>query len=443
MPTNNAVNLSSAGIVKYDGAGNFSADTVTLHAALIGGSSNSITSILLTNGQLLIGSTSNDPIAATLTSSGGTVTFTPGSGSLNLEVTNAISAPVTVPQGGTGRTTLTTHGVLVGEGTSAINQLTVGTNGQVLVGSTAADPIFATLTSTGSTITYTTGSGTLNLDLTAPVTVPNGGTGRTTLTNHGVLIGAATSAITQLATGSSGQVLVSNGASSDPSFQTVPAFNQVTRQVFTTSGTYTPTAGTLYCDIEILGGGGGGGGAASSVAGSSVGGAGGAGSYARKVFPVASVTGASYIVGGGGAGATAGANTGTGGTASSFGAVMSASGGSGGVGGSNIAATAAIGVSQGGLGGSSASGLGDFASSGAPGGDSYAFLAVVVNGTGGSSIFGGGARGPSVTIGGGAAGTAAANYGSGGSGGASLADSTARAGGAGSGGIIIVTEYGN
>ena len=37
------------------------------------------------NGELLIGATGADPAFASLTSSGGTVTFTPGANSLNLE----------------------------------------------------------------------------------------------------------------------------------------------------------------------------------------------------------------------------------------------------------------------------------------------------------------------------------------------------------------------
>lgn len=63
MPTNNAINLKSAGLAKYDGAGTFSGVRVTNHALLVGASSNGITSLPLTNGQLSIGSTGNDPVA--------------------------------------------------------------------------------------------------------------------------------------------------------------------------------------------------------------------------------------------------------------------------------------------------------------------------------------------------------------------------------------------
>ncbi len=74
--------------------------------------------------------------------------------------------PIEVAFGGTGNATLTNHGVLVGATTAAVTQLAVGTNGQVLLGSTAADPVFATLTSTNGSITFTTGAGTLNLAVT-------------------------------------------------------------------------------------------------------------------------------------------------------------------------------------------------------------------------------------------------------------------------------------
>ena len=81
-------------------------------------------------------------------------------------IQNAIDAglEIKVSKGGTGATTLTDGGVLVGSGTSAITALTVGTDGMVLLGSTAADPVFATLTSTGGTVSFTPGAGTLNLE---------------------------------------------------------------------------------------------------------------------------------------------------------------------------------------------------------------------------------------------------------------------------------------
>ena len=73
--------------------------------------------------------------------------------------------PIGVASGGTGLATLTAHAIQVGAGTSAITQVSGGTNGQVLIGATSADPAMATLTSTGGSITYTTGANALNLDI--------------------------------------------------------------------------------------------------------------------------------------------------------------------------------------------------------------------------------------------------------------------------------------
>ena len=83
MVTNNAVNITSSGLVKYDGAGTFSAVTVTQHDVLIGASSNGITSLALTNGQLPIGNTGNDPTAANL-SPGTGISITNGTGSITI-----------------------------------------------------------------------------------------------------------------------------------------------------------------------------------------------------------------------------------------------------------------------------------------------------------------------------------------------------------------------
>lgn len=55
------------------------------------------------------------------------------------------------------------------------------------------------------------------------VTVPNGGTGATTLTDSAVLLGNGTGAVQGASPGAAGQVLTSNGAGVDPSFQAAAA----------------------------------------------------------------------------------------------------------------------------------------------------------------------------------------------------------------------------
>ena len=59
---------------------------IPINALVVGNSSDSFLSIQAgTNGQVLIGSSNAIPAFATLTSNGGTITFTPGPNSLNLE----------------------------------------------------------------------------------------------------------------------------------------------------------------------------------------------------------------------------------------------------------------------------------------------------------------------------------------------------------------------
>lgn len=71
----------------------------------------------------------------------------------NITSLSGLTTALSVGQGGTGRQTLTTHGVLLGEGTAAINQTAVGTTGQMLLGVTGADPAFGNNpTITGGTI---------------------------------------------------------------------------------------------------------------------------------------------------------------------------------------------------------------------------------------------------------------------------------------------------
>ena len=118
-----------------------------------------------------------------------------------------VSTPVTVPQGGTGDTTLGTHGVLVGEGTSAVNVTAAGTTGQVLTGSSGADPAFTTLSAvTVTSLSFGTTGLTPSSATTGAITVAgdlvvaNGGTGTGTIT--GLVKGNGTSAMTAATAGS-------------------------------------------------------------------------------------------------------------------------------------------------------------------------------------------------------------------------------------------------
>lgn len=103
---------------------------------------------------------------------------------------------VPVPNGGTGVTTSTAHGVLVGEGSSPVAATAAGTAGKPLLsGGGSADPAYGTLT------------------------VPGGGTGATTLTTHCVLVGQGTAVVTVACPTMAGYVLTDNGPGADPTFQ--------------------------------------------------------------------------------------------------------------------------------------------------------------------------------------------------------------------------------
>lgn len=367
-----------------------------------------------------------------------------------------------VAGGGTGNTTFTAYSVICA-GTTATgvfqNVSGVGTSGQFLTSNGAgALPTWqtagaASITITGdsggaltaSSFTFTGGTTGLTFSgagttetLTGTLVVSNGGTGRATLTNHGVLIGAGTSAITQLAAATNNQILVGN-TSADPSFK---AFS-VVRQVFTSTGTYTPTSGMIYCDIEVVGGGGGGGGAAATSSQCAAGGGGGGGGYSRKSVSAATIGASqSVTVGNGGTAGTAGNNAGgTGGTVS-VGAIVSATGGAGGAGGA--AQTITPTNAAGGAGGVGSSG--DFNCNGGAGGAGLilyiASVAAFVYGSqGGNSIYGGGGLAVTPANTAGSAGNAGTVYGGGGSGGATNNSNAAVAGGVGGKGIVIVTEY--
>jgi hypothetical protein len=84
-------------------------------------------------------------------------------------------------------------------------------------------------------------AGTLAITLSGlALPVTSGGTGDTTLTDHGVLIGQGTTAVAITSAGTSGYVLTSNGASADPTFEPPPGAGR--HAIWITAGSMTPSA---------------------------------------------------------------------------------------------------------------------------------------------------------------------------------------------------------
>jgi hypothetical protein len=139
------------------------------------------------------------------------------------------SGTIGAANGGTGQTTLTAHAVLLGEGTSPVGFAAPGTAGIPLVSQGASsDPAFGT------------------------ALVIGGGTGATTLTAHGVLVGNGTSAITAVGPGTAGQLFLMN-ATPVPTWTTVTGDVAITSAGATTVNQVTGTvAGTM--NIAVTGG---------------------------------------------------------------------------------------------------------------------------------------------------------------------------------------------
>lgn len=210
---------------------------------------------------------------------------TPAAGAFT---TLTATTPVAATSGGTGRNALTANAVIIGEGSSAVNFAAPGASGTLLASNgVSADPTFQTSSSLGlaplaspaftgtptaptaaahtnttqlATTAFvetefasppTAGVGSVTpspgafttLTATTPVGVASGGTGRATLANHGVLVGAATAAITQLAVGTTGQMLLGiTGA--DPAFGNNPTITGGTIDGAAIGGS-TPAAGAF------------------------------------------------------------------------------------------------------------------------------------------------------------------------------------------------------
>jgi hypothetical protein len=334
-----------------------------------------------------------------------------------------------VAGGGTGAVTLT--GLLTGNGTSAVTATAI-TQYNVITGGASNAPNSVAPSATSGVPVISQGSSSQPIFGTA--LVAGGGTGATTFNTNGAMISgtSGTAALAAVALASQ-QFLVGN-TSAAPTAKTL----SVVIQTFTSSGTYTPTTGMVYCITEAVGSGGGGGGSANSTTSFiCAGGGGGGGGYARKISTAAAI-GASQTVtiGNAGAAGTAGNNPGGNGADCSLGSICIAKGGTGGNGCAGASGTAA-----GGAGG--VAGTGDFTFPGQAGSASASVgnaTATLLTPPGGNSFFGFGGNSLLVQVAN-VTGSAGSLYGGGGGGGSSWNAGGTQAGAIGAKGIVIVTEF--
>ena len=148
---------------------------------------------------------------------------------------------LSVSNGGTGASTLTDGGILLGSGTGAVTATAVLADGEFIVGDGTTDPVLesgATLRTsigvgTGDTVQITSielghatdttlvrdSAGVVSIEgsaiLTGSVNVANGGTGASTLTDGGILLGSGTGAITAMAVLADSEMIVGDGTA-DP-----------------------------------------------------------------------------------------------------------------------------------------------------------------------------------------------------------------------------------
>ena len=241
-PTTNVINYGAA--TRADLVANLTGGTVSGLTAAVVVADGGTGATTFTNGNIVIGQgtgalttlanttyVQTGTLAASATLTGITVDaygrFT-GSTAANIAIgtTQITSGTLPIARGGTNQTTFTTGQRILFDGTSLASQANVTTTATGTL--TAANTITSLTTNAYGDITaYTTSAIAIGASQITSGTlgVARGGTGATTFTNNGVLLGQGTSAVTTASSSTEGHVLTINNSG-------VPTFSMLSGGTF-------------------------------------------------------------------------------------------------------------------------------------------------------------------------------------------------------------------
>ncbi len=416
------------------GAGSFQQNKAFM-AGIVGVTVSNAVPVMIdsTTGQLGVGTPVSGGIVDITGDSGGaqtgpSITLTGGSTGLTFDGatnTETLGGTLVLANGGTSASlTASNGGVFYSTATAGAILAGTATAGRIIRSGASAAPSWSTstypATNAVNTLLYASSANVMSALATG---------------NNGVLITSATGVPSLLAPGTTGQVLTAT-TGSPPSWVSPPSdpITSIVTQVFTTSGTWTATAGMVYAEIIIVSGGGGGGSADATLGGG--GGGGGAGGLSSAIFPVAVIgTTQSVVVGTGGAGGTGGADGAVGLQSSVTGSSLGSQPGFGGSA-SNVFAN---GFGSGGGGGGASGGSVNIEGGSGTTGLYFSGL-LSIGGMGGYNRYGGPAT-AAIATGGASIGLPGVGFGGGGAGGAAAPLGSGADGGAGSDGVVYIIEY--
>ena len=132
-----------------------------------------------TNGQLLIGSSGADPVAANITGTANQITVTNSAGGITLSLPQNIGTGSSPTFSSVTVSGLTANSFTYSGAGGLLSSTAAPTNGQLLIGSTGAAPVRAALTGTANQVTVTNGAGSVTLSTPQDI-----GTGSNVTFNH-------------------------------------------------------------------------------------------------------------------------------------------------------------------------------------------------------------------------------------------------------------------